>query len=102
MRPVAGALQSIVPRLVDAPARIAPARVSPRTRAGGPAVRTFDLLTCLLVLPLVVLVGAITALLIYIDSPGSVFYRSTRVGRGGKHSRCSSFARCAAPREADR
>jgi lipopolysaccharide/colanic/teichoic acid biosynthesis glycosyltransferase len=51
--------------------------------ADGPAVRAFDLLVCLFVLPVVVLVGAVTALLIYIDSPGSVFYRSTRVGRGG-------------------
>jgi lipopolysaccharide/colanic/teichoic acid biosynthesis glycosyltransferase len=49
----------------------------------GPAVRAFDLFVCLLVLPAVVLVGAITALLIFIDSPGSVFYRSTRVGRAG-------------------
>jgi lipopolysaccharide/colanic/teichoic acid biosynthesis glycosyltransferase len=48
------------------------------------AVRAFDLVVCLLVLPAVLLVGAITALLIYIDSPGSVFYRSTRVGRGGE------------------
>jgi lipopolysaccharide/colanic/teichoic acid biosynthesis glycosyltransferase len=48
------------------------------------AVRAFDLCVCLLVLPAVVLVGAITALLIFIDSPGSVFYRSTRVGRGGR------------------
>jgi lipopolysaccharide/colanic/teichoic acid biosynthesis glycosyltransferase len=53
-------------------------------RADGPAVRAFDLLACLLVLPMVLLVGAITALLIFIDSPGSVFYRSTRVGRGGR------------------
>jgi lipopolysaccharide/colanic/teichoic acid biosynthesis glycosyltransferase len=47
------------------------------------AVRAFDLTVCLLVLPAVLLLGALTALLIYIDSPGSVFYRSTRVGRGG-------------------
>lgn len=58
-----------------------PARVS--SRFGGPAIRAFDLMVCLLVLPVVVLVGTITALLIYLDSPGSVFYRSTRVGRGG-------------------
>jgi lipopolysaccharide/colanic/teichoic acid biosynthesis glycosyltransferase len=49
----------------------------------GWAVRAFDLSVCLLMLPVVVLVGAITALLIYIDSPGSIFYRSTRVGRHG-------------------
>ncbi|HWX87732.1 MAG TPA: sugar transferase [Solirubrobacteraceae bacterium] len=49
----------------------------------GWPVRAFDLTVCLLVLPAIVLVGAITALLIFIDSPGSIFYRSTRVGRHG-------------------
>jgi lipopolysaccharide/colanic/teichoic acid biosynthesis glycosyltransferase len=47
------------------------------------ALRAFDLAVCLLVLPIVLVVGAITALLIYVDSPGSVFYRSIRVGQGG-------------------
>jgi lipopolysaccharide/colanic/teichoic acid biosynthesis glycosyltransferase len=37
----------------------------------------------MLVLPAVLLIGAVTALLIYIDSPGSIFYRSIRVGRHG-------------------
>jgi lipopolysaccharide/colanic/teichoic acid biosynthesis glycosyltransferase len=49
-----------------------------------PAQRVFDLAICLLLLPFVLVVGAITALLIFIDSPGSVFYRSTRVGRNGR------------------
>jgi lipopolysaccharide/colanic/teichoic acid biosynthesis glycosyltransferase len=49
----------------------------------GWSVRAFDLTVCLLALPAVLLIGAITALLIYIDSPGSIFYRSTRVGRRG-------------------
>jgi len=48
------------------------------------ALRAFDLSICLLVLVPVLLMGAVTALLIFIDSPGSVFYRSTRVGRGGR------------------
>ena len=56
-------------------------------RADSVAVRAFDLSVCMLVLPAVLLVGALTALLIYIDSPGSVFYRSTRVGRGGQNPR---------------
>jgi lipopolysaccharide/colanic/teichoic acid biosynthesis glycosyltransferase len=46
-------------------------------------MRAFDLIVCLLLAPLLLVIGAITALLIFIDSPGSVFYRSTRVGRGG-------------------
>ena len=37
-----------------------------------------------MLLPAALLIGAITALLIYVDSPGSVFYRSTRVGRHGR------------------
>jgi lipopolysaccharide/colanic/teichoic acid biosynthesis glycosyltransferase len=48
------------------------------------AARAFDLSVSLLVLPAALLIGTITALLIYIDSPGSVFYRSTRVGREGR------------------
>jgi lipopolysaccharide/colanic/teichoic acid biosynthesis glycosyltransferase len=48
------------------------------------ALRAFDLSVCLLVAPLALIVGAITALLIYVDSPGSVLYRSTRVGRDGR------------------
>jgi lipopolysaccharide/colanic/teichoic acid biosynthesis glycosyltransferase len=47
------------------------------------AVRIFDLSVCVLVLPLALPLGAIIALLIYIDSPGSAFYRSTRIGRNG-------------------
>jgi lipopolysaccharide/colanic/teichoic acid biosynthesis glycosyltransferase len=47
------------------------------------AVRVFDLCVCLLVLPFVLPLGAVIAVLIYIDSPGSVFYRSTRIGRNG-------------------
>jgi lipopolysaccharide/colanic/teichoic acid biosynthesis glycosyltransferase len=47
------------------------------------AVRIFDLSVCVLVLPLALPLGAIIALLIYIDSPGSVLYRSTRIGRNG-------------------
>jgi lipopolysaccharide/colanic/teichoic acid biosynthesis glycosyltransferase len=49
-----------------------------------PLLRAFDLTVCLLLAPFLLIVGAITALLIFIDSPGSVFYRSTRVGRGGR------------------
>jgi lipopolysaccharide/colanic/teichoic acid biosynthesis glycosyltransferase len=48
------------------------------------ALRAFDLGICLLVAPFAIAIGAIIALLIYVDSPGSVFYRSTRIGRGGR------------------
>jgi lipopolysaccharide/colanic/teichoic acid biosynthesis glycosyltransferase len=55
------------------------------------AVRAFDLAVCLLVLPAALLIGAITALLIYVDSPGSVFYPSTRVGKGGRSFQMFKF-----------
>jgi lipopolysaccharide/colanic/teichoic acid biosynthesis glycosyltransferase len=53
-------------------------------RPGDAAIRAFDLTVCLVVLPWALVIGAITALLIYVDSPGSVFYPSTRVGRHGR------------------
>jgi lipopolysaccharide/colanic/teichoic acid biosynthesis glycosyltransferase len=64
-----------------------PSRIEVAQRTAGAfdlrIVRAFDLAVCLLLLPAVLVMGAITALLIYIDSPGSVFYPSTRVGQGG-------------------
>ncbi len=57
----------------------------------SPALRVFDLSICLLVLAPALIVGAITALLIFIDSPGSVFYRSTRMGRGGHSFKMLKF-----------
>ncbi len=54
------------------------------SRVGDVVIRGFDLAVCLVVLPWALLIGAITALLIYVDSPGSVFYPSTRVGRHGR------------------
>jgi lipopolysaccharide/colanic/teichoic acid biosynthesis glycosyltransferase len=62
------------------------------------AVRIFDLCVCMLVLPLALTLGAVIALLIYLDSPGSVFYRSTRIGRDGYPFQMLKFRkmRCAA------
>jgi lipopolysaccharide/colanic/teichoic acid biosynthesis glycosyltransferase len=54
-------------------------------------LRAFDLAVCLLVLPAALMVGAITALLIYVDSPGSVFYPSVRVGREGRTFKMFKF-----------
>ncbi len=64
---------------------------SQSSTAGEAVVRAFDLAVCLLVLPAALLIGAVTALLIYIDSPGSVFYPSTRVGRGGRTFKMFKF-----------
>jgi lipopolysaccharide/colanic/teichoic acid biosynthesis glycosyltransferase len=55
-----------------------------RTRRDSLTLRLFDLSICVLLLAPALVAGAVTALLIFIDSPGSVFYRSTRVGRGGR------------------
>jgi lipopolysaccharide/colanic/teichoic acid biosynthesis glycosyltransferase len=62
-----------------------------RENSGEAAVRAFDLAVCILLLPAVLLVGSVTALLIYIDSPGSVFYPSTRVGRYGRTFKMLKF-----------
>jgi lipopolysaccharide/colanic/teichoic acid biosynthesis glycosyltransferase len=46
--------------------------------------RTLDIVLCLLVAPLLLAVGFAVALCVFVDSPGPVLYRSTRVGRYGK------------------
>src|SRR5271165_7255789 len=61
------------------------------SRAGEASARAFDLLVCVLLLPAALLIGTITALLIYIDSPGSVFYPSLRVGRYGRTFKMLKF-----------
>ncbi|MEZ5120470.1 MAG: sugar transferase [Solirubrobacterales bacterium] len=53
--------------------------------------RLFDIAVTLLVLPAALIIGAITALAIFLDSPGPVFYRSTRVGLGGRTFRMLKF-----------
>ncbi len=46
--------------------------------------RALDIALCLLAAPLLVVVGALVALCVFLDSPGPVLYRSRRVGRGGR------------------
>jgi len=46
--------------------------------------RTFDLAVSALFLPLLLPLIGVLGLLIKLDSPGPVFYRHTRIGRGGK------------------
>jgi lipopolysaccharide/colanic/teichoic acid biosynthesis glycosyltransferase len=46
--------------------------------------RTLDVVVVLALLPVILIVGAVLALAIYIDSPGPVLYRARRVGRGGQ------------------
>ncbi|HET9252237.1 MAG TPA: sugar transferase [Candidatus Eisenbacteria bacterium] len=51
-------------------------------RRGGK--RVLDVLVALLVAPLALPVVAVAAVLIKLDSPGPVFHRAIRVGRGGR------------------
>jgi lipopolysaccharide/colanic/teichoic acid biosynthesis glycosyltransferase len=46
-------------------------------------LRILDLAVVLVVLPAVLLVGVLLAIVIKLESPGPVFYRARRVGRGG-------------------
>lgn len=46
--------------------------------------RALDIVICLLAAPLLIVVGAVIALCVFLDSPGPVLYRSRRVGRGGR------------------
>ncbi len=46
--------------------------------------RIFDIGLTLLIAPFAIVVGLLTAWAVYLDSPGKVLYRSTRVGRGGQ------------------
>jgi lipopolysaccharide/colanic/teichoic acid biosynthesis glycosyltransferase len=49
-----------------------------------PSRRIFDLLVTLVLLVPALVVGALVATAIFIDSPGPIFYRSRRIGFGGK------------------
>jgi lipopolysaccharide/colanic/teichoic acid biosynthesis glycosyltransferase len=47
-------------------------------------LRIFDLTVVALALPFVLVIGAILALAVFLDSPGPILYRSSRIGRGGQ------------------
>jgi lipopolysaccharide/colanic/teichoic acid biosynthesis glycosyltransferase len=53
--------------------------------------RIFDLVVLLTFVPLVLPLLAIIALLVRVDSPGSIFYRQTRIGRFGRQFRIWKF-----------
>jgi lipopolysaccharide/colanic/teichoic acid biosynthesis glycosyltransferase len=46
--------------------------------------RIFDITLCLLMLPVLLVAGALIALLIWLDDPGPVLFRQARTGRGGQ------------------
>jgi lipopolysaccharide/colanic/teichoic acid biosynthesis glycosyltransferase len=57
-------------------------RVSPFQARYQIAKRVMDLVLCLLALPLILLLMAVCALAVYLDSPGSIFFVQERVGKG--------------------
>ena len=46
--------------------------------------RVFDLTVTIAVLPLAVVLGLISAILIRVDSPGAVFFTQRRIGQNGR------------------
>ena len=62
-----------------------------QTRFKERVKRIFDLFACILVLPFVAPVVAITALAIKIDTPGPAFFKQERVGKWGKKFTCYKF-----------
>jgi lipopolysaccharide/colanic/teichoic acid biosynthesis glycosyltransferase len=47
-------------------------------------IRAFDLSVAILMTPFALLVGVVIAAIIFVDSPGPIFYHSKRVGKGGR------------------
>jgi lipopolysaccharide/colanic/teichoic acid biosynthesis glycosyltransferase len=84
--PVEVELQPLRPFRLDPEA---PLDLAARSRPLGPSLlalreRVFDLAAVIVLLPLLLPLGLLVALVVFLDSPGSVFYRSQRIGRGGR------------------
>ncbi len=54
------------------------------SRSSARLIRAFDLTVSILVLPFALIVGVAIAVIIFVDSPGPIFYHSRRVGKGGE------------------
>lgn len=46
--------------------------------------RIFDIILCILALPVVLIITAIIAIAIWMDNPGPIFFKQMRTGKGGK------------------
>jgi lipopolysaccharide/colanic/teichoic acid biosynthesis glycosyltransferase len=57
----------------------------------APIERLVDCLILLLLLPVLLPVGLLIAAVVFVDSPGSVFYRATRIGLNGQPFRMLKF-----------
>jgi lipopolysaccharide/colanic/teichoic acid biosynthesis glycosyltransferase len=55
------------------------------------AKRLMDVGFCILILPFVLLVLALCAIAIYIDSGGPIFFTQERIGKGGRHFKIIKF-----------
>ena len=53
------------------------------SRSSARLIRAFDLVVAVVMLPFALLVGLAIAVIIFVDSPGPIFYHSPRIGRGG-------------------
>lgn len=62
-----------------------------RGRAYRRIKRAIDMLFCLLILPMALPLLALLTLLVYIDSPGPVFFMQQRTGKGGRRFRMYKF-----------
>lgn len=65
-------------------------RVATRSR-GLDAHRLLDLALTIALLPLFLVVGLAVAIVVYLDSPGPLFYRAARIGRHGRPFRMWKF-----------
>lgn len=54
------------------------------SRSSARLIRAFDLVVAIVMLPFALIVGAVIAVIVFVDSPGPIFYHSRRVGRGGE------------------
>jgi exopolysaccharide biosynthesis polyprenyl glycosylphosphotransferase len=64
---------------------------SVRTALDSHAKRVFDVLICLIAIPLAIPLMVLTAIAIRIDSPGQIFFKQKRVGKWGKPFSCYKF-----------
>ena len=54
------------------------------SRSSARLIRAFDLVVAVVMLPFALLVGLAIAVIIFVDSPGPIFFHSPRIGRGGR------------------
>lgn len=53
--------------------------------------RLLDIVFCLLILPFAIIMMAVCAIAIYIETHGSIFFIQERIGKGGQHFRIYKF-----------